>query len=255
LPTGGTCIYFQNNESVLTLDKINTIIIDPKLPSFSRYRSIFKKKHYSLSRELQYEILKSIQLKGRVLDFGGGENASYRKLICCESYESVNIDTAINPTWVTKINEELPCSSNIYDTVISFNTLEHVYDAKFVIKEISRILKKEGEFICSVPFLHVIHAHPNDYFRPTPNWWVETLANEGFREVKIIPLIWGPFSTGVVCSGIPGPFKHFRLHIALLMDILYGKLHFPGMETQYSGSVGRDVQKHALSFFVHAVKG
>jgi SAM-dependent methyltransferase len=229
-------------------------IIDPQLPSISRYRDLFSNKYFSLTRELQYEILKNLTLNGCVLDFGGGEKARYRAMISCDSYESVNIDSEMNPTWVTTLNTKLPCSSNSYDTVFSLNTLEHVFDVRFVLKDISRVLKNGGEFVCAVPFLYPVHAHPFDYFRPTPSWWIEALEQAGFKEVTIMPLVWGPFSTGTVCSGLPGPFKRIRLHLSLVMDILYAKCRYRRKQKAYSGALGKNIQNHALCFFVRAKK-
>ena len=122
----------------------------------------------------------------------------------------------MDPTWLTSIGEELPCLKNYYDTALSMNTFEHIFDARFSLEQLHAALKKGGKLVCATPFLYPIHAYPQDYFRPTDMWWKETLQEIGFVDIKIIPLLWGPFSTGLVCSGIPGPFKTLRIHIALL---------------------------------------
>jgi len=219
-------------------------------PNLTRYQKLFRRnKDMSILRALQYEVLENTKLKGNVLDFGGGNNAKYHHLIHCKSYESVNIDPAIEPTWVVKIGEPLPCPTDHYDTVLTLNTIEHIYDAKFALKEMHKSLKKDGDFACALPFLYPIHAHPDDYFRPTASWWEKTLTDIGFKDIKITPLLWGPLTTGLICSGMPGPFKNIRKHFALLLDLLYAKLRF-GNSHHYNEEVGN----LALGYFIIAKK-
>ena len=108
-------------------------------PSYSRYRCFSKDiRRISLTRALQYEITRSYLLRGRVLDVAGGERADYRASLNCASYESANIDRAMEPTWVLGVGDSLPCPSASFDTVKSFNTLEHIFDVRFVLNEMQR---------------------------------------------------------------------------------------------------------------------
>ena len=221
-------------------------------PTFKRYLYLSNKiGMLSLTRALQYEILESYPLQGEVLDFGGGEKASYRNKIICSSYDSVNIDSTIEPTWVVNVGDPIPCSDARYDTVLSLNTLEHIFDAEFILNEIYRVLKKDGEFTFSVPFLYPIHGHPDDYFRPTPSWFLSACTKAGFHKVEVIPLSWGPFTTGMICSGLPGPFKKIRKHTAILFDLLYYQ-----MRKRYISSnlIDEQMTKYSTAFFVRAIK-
>lgn len=224
------------------------------LPSLDRYKNLFlNDKNLSVLRTLQYELLARTPLKGKVLDFGGGKKAAYHHLINCESYDSVNIDPAMEPTWLTKVGEKLPSPPAQYDTVLSMNTLEHIFDARFVVEEIYGALAPGGTFISAVPFLFPVHAHPDDFFRPTVSWWNQALSSAGFKKISVTPLIWGPFSTGLTCSAMVGPLKRLRLHAALLMDLLYARIRFPG-KTHYTEQVGRELQNYALGYFIKAEK-
>ena len=51
---------------------------------------------------------------------------------------------------------ELPCADNKYEFAVSFHTLEHIYPehAPQVVKEIYRVLKKDGYFLISIPYDH-----------------------------------------------------------------------------------------------------
>lgn len=223
----------------------------PIPPSWRRYKDLFflKTGKFSILRILQYEVLNKKIFKGNTLDFGGGAKADYHQVVSFESYESVNIDESMGPTWLTSIGEELPCPKNYYDTALSMNTFEHIFDARFSLEQLHAALKKGGKLVCATPFLYSIHAYPQDYFRPTDMWWKETLEEIGFVDIKIIPLLWGPFSTGLLCSGIPGPFKTQRIHIALLADWLYVRLG-QSLQIQFI----KDLPYFSLGFFLEATK-
>lgn len=53
--------------------------------------------------------------------------------------------------FVRGASEYLPFKSNFFDAVAMTDTLEHVQDEKKTIKEVSRVMKKEGALILSVP--------------------------------------------------------------------------------------------------------
>lgn len=216
-----------------------------------RYLSLSKAiTKLSLTRALQYELLEMCEFSGSILDIGGGDNAHYKALLNSSSYQSVNIDESINPTWITKPSEDLPCPTSSFDNVISINTVEHVYNAGYLIKEMHRVLRKGGRLFITTPFLFPEHGHPDDYFRPTSSWYFQTLEGLGFTKISIAPLIWGPFSTGLICSGMPGPAKGLRKQCALFMDFLYLKYHSSVRKSQNK----EQLSKLALAYSVFAEK-
>lgn len=223
-------------------------------PSIERYKELFlTPENKSITRTLQYEQITREIFAGKTLDVGGGEKAQYKHLLNLEEYNSINIDPNIEPTWVVQVGESFPCPQNHYDNVISMNTLEHVFDAKLMLANIFSALKDGGQFYCSTPFLQSIHGHPDDYFRPTPSWYEKTLSEIGFKDIEVIPLLWGPFSTGLQCSGYPFPLRKLRKHFVLLLDVLYAKIRF-NKKTNYDGEKGLLVQNYALGYYVKAIK-
>lgn len=48
-------------------------------------------------------------------------------------------------------NYKLPFRSNLFDIVVSLETIEHLENAELFVKEVNRILKKNGSFILSTP--------------------------------------------------------------------------------------------------------
>jgi hypothetical protein len=191
-------------------------------PSIKRLLLLIKlTKKYSILRSLQYENLDNFFFSGITLDFGGGEKAEYRKRLNINgSYKSVNIDKSIMPTWVVAVEDSWPSSVKNLDNVISLNTLEHIYEVKKTINSIYDGLKKGGILIASTPFIFGIHGHPNDFNRPTPEWYQNTLSAQGFTSCKIKHLYWGPFTNSSVISRNLIPRRIGNL-IALILDYFF----------------------------------
>lgn len=199
-----------------------------RAPSLKRLRALLKDtKTLSVLRALEYERLSRLELRGHVLDFGGGEVSNYSHLVSSWGsrdgfvYESVNIDPATKPTYLIKPGEPLPCDNERFDAAISLNTLEHVYDVAGALHEIHRVLRPGATFTFIVPFVFRVHGHPDDYTRGTPSYWTRRLRDSGYEPKSIEALTWGPFSTGAVISGLPGPLKRLRLCMALGLDLLH----------------------------------
>ena len=95
-----------------------------------------------------------------------------------------------------------------------------------MIKEIYRVLKNQSKLHIITPFLFPIHAHPDDFFRPTPSYYTKKLSEHGFNNIIIYPLFWGPLSTGIACSSFssPGLIKEFFSRVCLFIDIFYEKI-------------------------------
>lgn len=186
----------------------------------------------SLLRWLEYERLESLKLSGRVLDFGGGELASYRSKLGTWGrefqYDSANIDPAMKPTYLVDDSGLIPVDCGKYDMVFSVNTLEHVYHLEKTLRELRRVLKPGGRLVLIIPFIFRVHGHPNDYYRGTPSFWETALTAAGLTEIGIEALTWGPFSTGQAVSHTPGPFKGARGAIGLFADTGHAAQHWSG---------------------------
>jgi SAM-dependent methyltransferase len=230
----------------------------PLLPSWHRFRKLFSQgPDLSILRALEYELLEQMQFSGRILDFGGGRNANYREhmrqwMSGCV-YETANIDAEIRPTYLIEAGQSLSISDNSYDIVITLNTLEHIFDIEAALRELLRVLMPGGQLVATVPFLFRIHGHPDDFLRGTPSWWERTLSGIGFAEIGITPLLWGPLSTGLSVAGIPGPFKRWRMRLALVLDMLYASRRCRGQQ-YYSGELAQTVCNSPLGFLITARK-
>ncbi len=105
---------------------------------------------------------------------------------------------------------EMPFEENSFDTVVCNQVLEHVPDPKKVITESCRVLRPNGHFVCTAPFLEPNHADPGDYFRYTQQGLESLCVECGFEVVHAQPY-GGVFS--VVSSLIR--FKWFNPYTKL----------------------------------------
>ncbi|PLX37439.1 MAG: hypothetical protein C0606_03800 [Hyphomicrobiales bacterium] len=195
--------------------------IDPPMPSFSRYRAMMQRAPgASMLRALEYEAVVSLPLKGRVLDFGGGQRAKYVPLLPAGlDLASVNIDEEFQPTEIVPVGAPLPFEADSFDGAISLNVFEHIYDTRFVLDEIFRVLKPGGTLYAAVPWMFRVHGHPDDYSRHTASWWQKTIELTGFSAMTIQPMCWGKATSGRMIGG-NGMLGSVNRWAAVLTDIV-----------------------------------
>ncbi len=89
---------------------------------------------------------------------------------------------------IADINKKIPYSDNTFDSITMFHVLEHLTNPSYALKEINRVLKKDGQAIIMVPnysFKHFYSDHT--HIRPYPKKALFDIMNEaGFRNVKLI---------------------------------------------------------------------
>lgn len=231
-------------------------LIDPPLPSYTWLRRLRGfGAHKTILRQMQDDLISQMTLSGRVLDFGGGRRADYLPRLKTDAeILSVNIDTEFDPTHIVPPGAALPFEDASFDQVITFNTLEHIYDDTGALAELARVLKPGGTICIMVPFLYPVHGHPDDYHRHTPSWWRETLAGLGFRKADVLPMIFGRTTAAQIIGGRGDRvLRPIKLWLAASRDILLARLLFWG-KTQYSGRRGARVWASASGLYITAVK-
>jgi SAM-dependent methyltransferase len=196
------------------------MIVAPTPPTRARL-PIFAKGRLSYWRCLEHELIPTIPLTGRVFDFGGGAKAEYVGLLSASGpIDSLNIDPRTEPTFLHDANTPFPIANATYDTIISFNTLEHVYRDEFALSELTRILKPGGAIHIVVPFLYRVHGSPSDYHRHTAHWWEAALAERGIppEHSRIQPIMWGRITTSY--SFLEATRLRFLRRLPLLADLV-----------------------------------
>lgn len=110
---------------------------------------------------------------------------------------------------------QLPFENDSFDVVVSFETIEHINNYKDFVKEVERVLKPNGLFICSTPEIHEfgrlsqvddnefhVHEFEKEEF--------ETLLEGHFSSVKLMGQSFAASSTIVPISTGPNTIRHYH---------------------------------------------
>lgn len=79
----------------------------------------------------------------------------------------------------------IPLDSASIDCSIATEVLEHCHHPLTVLKEIRRVLKPDGVFLFTVPFIWPLHDTPHDHYRYTPFSLKLLLQEAGFEDIQI----------------------------------------------------------------------
>lgn len=123
--------------------------------------------------------------KNELLDLGCGLKP-FKKIYAKYSITSLGIDVATSPHIKSEVDviydgKNIPFENNRFDYVLCTEVMEHVPEPAEFLKEIHRIMKKEGILIMTTPFLVPLHEEPYDYYRYTKHGIRHLLTNAGFR--------------------------------------------------------------------------
>ncbi len=188
---------------------------------FIRYTYFSFRKKLSLIRLTHNFFLKKIKVMGKTIDLGSGDgsNLTYYDFMDSSNIKLEKVDYFKNSEIEINLEEKLSINENQYDTVILFNTIEHIENYKNLISEIHRILKINGNLELFVPFLVLYHPDPKDIFRPTHFYLEKILKDQGF-EVDITLIGVGPFFAAYQNIFRYLKFPLFQTLFFILFDIL-----------------------------------
>ncbi len=130
-------------------------------------------------------------MRGRILDIGGG-NRRYASLFAhATSFEVADIDPAQKPDAVASV-ESLPMESATYDGILCTQVLGDVWDVRRAVAEMIRVLRPGGLLLITESLLNEEHDEPNDFWRFTQYAWKKLL--EPSCEIRILEQRGGYFS-------------------------------------------------------------
>src|SRR5262245_14873943 len=98
---------------------------------------------------------------------GQEEEIDLRSMFPGRDYRGIDIRPGPGVDLVADV-EDLPFDDASIGTVIAMNTFEHVRRFWRGFEEIHRVLRPDGALLVSCPFNVMIHNHPSDYWRFTP---------------------------------------------------------------------------------------
>lgn len=124
-------------------------------------------------------------LYGRMLDFGCGSKP-YKTLINVDEYIGVDFQGEGHSHENEQIDVfydglTLPLEDNSFDSVLSTEVFEHVFNLEDMISELHRVMKPGGTILITMPFLIAEHEAPNDCSRYTSFGLKSLLERKGFE--------------------------------------------------------------------------
>ncbi|MCW8877229.1 MAG: class I SAM-dependent methyltransferase [Kangiellaceae bacterium] len=173
--------------SILERLKRNRILINKELTSYLR-RKYFSPCCYADSIVTSRALAE--HLTGRCIDVGCGD-LPYKELIesKVDVYDTLDIEKRRQEVkYVADIQDMNIIGSNVYDSALCLEVLEHVPDPFQAVSEIHRILKKGGKLVLSVPHLSRLHEEPHDYYRFTKYGLDFMFKRQGFKVISIEPV-------------------------------------------------------------------
>ncbi len=128
-------------------------------------------------------------LSGKLLDIGCGTKP-YEPYLSVREYIGVEIDTERSRT-TSKADyfydgKRIPFGDGEFDSVLANEVFEHVFNPTEFLTEVNRILKINGTFLLTVPFVWDEHEQPHDYARYTSFGLKHILQQHGFEVEKHI---------------------------------------------------------------------
>lgn len=126
-------------------------------------------------------------LNGKTLDIGCGQKP-YEKLFNSTQYIGLEIDSPENRQ-NKKANyfydgTNFPFQDNEFDSIITNQVFEHVFNPGVFLQEISRVLKPGGMLLITVPFVWDEHEQPYDYARYSSFGLRSILEKYGFKIIE-----------------------------------------------------------------------
>ena len=142
---------------------------------------------YIIRKKLYRAILKNAEkLDGKMMDFGCGSKP-YKPLFH-NATEYIGVDFAGDGH--SHVNENidvfydgktLPFPDNTFDSILTTEVLEHVFNLEEILKELNRVLKSGGKILITLPFAWNEHEMPNDFGRYTSVGFKAVLERNNFN--------------------------------------------------------------------------
>ncbi|WP_186647718.1 class I SAM-dependent methyltransferase [Fluviispira vulneris] len=134
--------------------------------------------------------------KGNLIDIGCGKKP-YEEIFLkyVKSYYGIDNELTMKSNYGNETKADLYCDcentglmSESFDTLLSTQVLEHVFNTESFINECHRLLKKNGIAIFTVPQLWQLHSEPYDYYRFTKYSLISHFKNAGFEIIELYPI-------------------------------------------------------------------
>lgn len=147
--------------------------------------------YYIIRKHLLYHISKNApSLQGKMMDFGCGTKP-YKPLFTNvseyigvdyngegHSHKDENIDVMYD-------GKKIPFPDNTFDSILSSEVFEHIFNLEEILDELNRVLKPGGRILITVPFAWHEHEMPNDFGRYTSIGFQSLLERHNFKIISL----------------------------------------------------------------------
>lgn len=124
-------------------------------------------------------------LHGRLLDFGCGSKP-YRSMITVDEYIGLDYENVGHPHENEQIDvfydgKNIPFPDNHFDSALTSEVFEHVFNLEEALSELQRVLKPGAPLLITCPFVWKEHEVPHDFARYTHFSLKHLLEKHGFE--------------------------------------------------------------------------
>jgi len=151
---------------------------------------IFFNPFFFARRELARHVqLCAPAMTGKILDVGCGKKPYKKLFLNAREYIGIDIENPGHDHSQEEIDvfydgKIFPFVDQNFDSVLTNQVFEHVFNPDEFMSEISRVLKKEGHLLITVPFVWDEHEQPFDYGRYSSFGIRHILEKHNFEIVK-----------------------------------------------------------------------
>ncbi len=170
------------------------------MPAYRDPRTAWTSENWLICRLLEDAIREQAPLaSGQLLDVGCGHRPY-------EPYFRPHVDRYVGLEFpvtagartgdVHASSLALPIATATFDTVVSFQVLEHVPDPQLMVNECVRVLRPGGRLVLTANFLWGLHEEPHDYFRFSRYGFSLLLERAGCDDIQVKPMAGSWVTTG-----------------------------------------------------------
>lgn len=144
-------------------------------------------KSFFLTRSKLYANIKENTkfLHGKMMDIGCGSKP-YKHLISVDEYIGIDFQGEGHSHENEQIDVfydgiTIPFENDTFDSVLSSEVIEHVFNLPKLLSEINRVMKTDANLVMTCPFIIAEHEVPNDFARYTSFGIKHLLNTHGFE--------------------------------------------------------------------------
>jgi len=184
---------------------------------------------FYIARKALLESIKELgdNISGRTLDVGCGTKP-YEKYFKSSEYIGLEIETTVHRE-VSKADffydgTKFPFNNNEFDSIVTNQVFEHVFNPDSFLNEINRVLKKNGILLLTVPFVWDEHEQPYDFARYSSFGIKSVLEKNGFEIIAHRKTVT---NFGVIIQLINGYIYKMTVRNSLIRQIVTVLVMFP----------------------------